>query len=102
MTAKLVTQKSKTQTKKKKFSFWKWFSENKLYLLAFVLPMISMLIVYFFKDLFPFGDLMYLRSDCYHQYAPYLEMLREKLRTGGSLFYTWEIGGGMNFLALSA
>lgn len=87
---------------KKNFSISKWFDENKLYLLAFILPVISMLFVYYFKDVYPFGDQMYLRSDCYHQYAPYLDILKEKLSSGGSLLYTWEIGGGMNFVALAA
>lgn len=85
-----------------KFSFRKWYNENKLYLLSFILPVLSMIIVYFFKDIFPFGDQMYLRSDCWHQYTPYLQILQDKLKSGGSLFYTWEIGGGMNFIALAA
>lgn len=89
-------------TNKSKFSFGKWCSNNKLYFLAFILPVLSMLVVYFFKDIFPFGDQMYLRSDCYHQYTPYLQILQDKLRSGGSLFYTWEIGAGMNFLAIAA
>lgn len=87
---------------KTKFSLTKWFDNNKFYLLAFILPVISMLFVYFFKNVYPFGDQMYLRSDCYHQYAPYLDILKEKLTSGGSLLYTWEIGGGMNFVALAA
>lgn len=87
---------------KTKFSFGKWCSENKLYLLSFILPVLSMIVVYFFKDVYPFGDQMYLRSDCYHQYTPYLQILQDKLKEGGSLFYTWEIGGGMNFVALAA
>lgn len=45
---------------------------------------------------------MYLRSDCYHQYTPYLQILQDKLKSGGSLLYTWEIGAGMNFVALAA
>lgn len=89
-------------TDKKTFSFGTWCNENKLYFLAFILPVLSMLIVYFIKDVFPFGDQMYLRSDCYHQYTPYLEILKDKLRSGGSLFYTWEIGAGMNFMAIAA
>ena len=52
--------------------------------------------------IFPFGDQMYLRSDCYHQYTPYLEILQQKLKDGGNLFYTWEIGAGMNFMAVAA
>lgn len=45
---------------------------------------------------------MYLRSDCYHQYTPYLEILQEKLKGEGSLFYTWQIGAGMNFIGIAA
>lgn len=88
--------------RKNNFSFSTWCSDNKLYFLAFILPVISMLVVYLIKGVFPFGDQMYLRSDCYHQYTPYLEILQEKLRGGGSLFYTWEIGAGMNFIAIAA
>ena len=64
--------------KKNNFSFGKWCSDNKLYLLAFFLPVLSMTLVYLFKGVFPFGDEMYLRSDCYHQYTPYLQILQEK------------------------
>lgn len=90
------------KTNNKKFSLTNWFMANKFYLLSFALPVLSMLVVYFFKGIFPFGDQMYLRSDCYHQYTPYLEILEDKLKNGGSLFYTWEIGAGMNFMAVAA
>lgn len=87
---------------KKNFSIQKWFMDNRIYLAAFFLPVLSMLIVYFFKDVYPFGPEMYLRSDNYHQYTPYLQILQDKLSEGGSLFYTWEIGAGMNFIAIAA
>ena len=87
---------------KQKFSMQRWIKANKYYLLAFILPVVSMLIVFALKDIFPFGNLTYLRSDCYHQYTPYLEILQNKLRGGGSLLYTWNIGGGMNFIAIMA
>ena len=87
---------------KKKFSLQNWIKANKFYLLAFILPVVSMLVVFAIKGVFPFGNMTYLRSDCYHQYTPYLEILQEKLRSAGSLFYTWEIGGGMNFIAIMA
>ena len=45
-----------------KFSFSTWLKDNWLYFLAFLLPVLSMLIVYFFKDIAPFGDQMYLPS----------------------------------------
>ncbi len=87
---------------KRKFSLQRWIKANKFYLLAFILPVVSMLIVFALKDVAPFGNMTYLRSDCYHQYTPYLEILQNKLRSGGSMFYTWNIGGGMNFLAILA
>ena len=87
---------------KKKFSMQEWIKANKFYLLAFILPVVSMLVVFAFKGVFPFGTGTYLRSDCYHQYTPYLQILQDKLRSGGNLLYTWEIGGGMNFIAIIA
>ncbi len=87
---------------KKKFSMQAWIKANKFYLLAFILPVLSMLVVFAFKGVAPFGNLTYLRSDCYHQYTPYLQILQDKLRSGGNLLYTWEIGGGMNFVAIMA
>ena len=86
----------------KNFSFKEWFLRNKFYLLAFILPVFSMLLVLLFKGCIPFGDEVYIRSDCYHQYTPFLQLLREKLHNGGSLSYAWELGGGMNFAALTA
>ncbi len=38
----------------------------------------------------------------YHQYAPFLSELREKLQTGSSLLYSFDIGLGINFVALYA
>ncbi len=75
--------------------------KNKFNYLAFIIPVVSMLVVYFFKDIIPFGEQMYLRSDCYHQYTPFLQVLQDKLRSGGSLFYSWEFGGGMNFWSVA-
>lgn len=97
-----TTNKKKKNTNKKPFSILKWASDNSLYLISFIIPVLSMLVVYYLKDVYPFGENMYLRSDCYHQYTPYLEILQEKLKEGGSLFYTWEIGAGMNFIAIAA
>jgi len=87
---------------KKKFSLDRWIGTNRLYLIAFLLPVLSMMVVYYFKDVFPFGPEMYLRSDNYHQYTPYLQILQDKLADGGSMFYTWQIGSGMNFIAIAA
>lgn len=71
-----------------------------VYVIAFVIPLIIMLAIYYMRDIFPFGDACYLRSDMYHQYAPFFSELWNKLRNGGSLFYSWDIGMGTNFLAV--
>jgi uncharacterized membrane protein YfhO len=76
--------------------------KNIFHILAFIIPVVSMLVIYYFKDIGPFGGEMYLRSDCYHQYAPFLQVLQDKFRNFDSLFYSWEFGGGMNFWGLAA
>ena len=38
----------------------------------------------------------------YHQYAPFFSEFQHKLRTGGSLLYSWDVGMGVNFAALYA
>ncbi len=76
--------------------------DNIFHILAFIIPVVSMLVIYYFKDIGPFGKEMYLRSDCYHQYAPFLQVLQDKLKNFDSLYYSWEFGGGMNFWGLIA
>ena len=71
-----------------------------VYLISFFVPLIIMIIIYIMKNIYPFGTACYLRSDMYHQYAPFFSELWHKLRTGGSLFYSWDIGLGSNFAAV--
>ena len=69
--------------------------------IAFAAPILIMLIIFIQRGIFPFGDQTYLRTDLYHQYAPFFSEFRHKLQTGGSLLYSWDIGLGVNFAALS-
>lgn len=48
----------------------------------------------------PWGTNQMLVVDLWHQYYPFLYDLHEKLQEGGSLFWTWSIGMGTNFIAL--
>lgn len=68
--------------------------------LGFLLPVLSMLCIFAGNQIYPFGDRSFLRTDLYHQYAPFFAELSRKLKEGGSLFYTWDIGMGTNFLSL--
>ena len=83
-----------TKTKPSKKSF------DILYLAAFLLPVLAMLIIFIIQEIFPFGDRSFLNIDMYHQYFPFLTEFYHKLKNGESLFYSWNAGIGSNFLAL--
>ena len=70
------------------------------YALAFVLPVVGMLIVMLIRGCTPFGDNSMLYSDMYHQYYPFFKAFRSMLRKGESLLYTWDVGLGMDYLGL--
>ncbi len=71
-------------------------------LLAFLAPIVILICLYFTRGIFPFGDEMYLRSDMYHQYAPFMKLFQNILKSGNSLEYTWNIGLGSNFMSTFA
>lgn len=97
-------------TMKKKQKKIKWLDNtdslipcgNITYIIAFVIPLMVFIALYYLKDIYPFGDNCYLRSDMYHQYAPFFSELWDKLRNGESLTYSWDIGMGTNFTSLAA
>ncbi len=71
-------------------------------ILCFLLPMVVMLGVFAGKEIYPFGDNSFLRTDMYHQYAPFFANFARILKEGGSLTYSTEIGLGSNYVALYA
>lgn len=70
--------------------------------IAFFVPMVIMVIIFIQRGIFPFGSESFLRTDMYHQYAPFFSEFQYKLKNGGSLLYSWDIGMGVNFAALYA
>ena len=66
--------------------------------LTFLSVCAVILTVYAINHIAPFGDRSILWSDLYHQYAPFLKELRDKLLQGESLFYSWSTGLGKDFL----
>ncbi|MBQ6815125.1 MAG: YfhO family protein [Lachnospiraceae bacterium] len=70
------------------------------YALSFLVPFVILLGIFIGREVYPFGDNIYLRSDMYHQYAPFYKELYRKLTDGESLLYSWNIGMGVNFTAL--
>ena len=69
---------------------------------AFFIPVLIMVIIFAQRGIFPFGEETFLRTDMYHQYAPFFSEFRHKLTGGGSLLYSWDVGMGVNFSALYA
>ena len=67
---------------------------------AFFVPVIIMIIIFAQRGIFPFGEESFLRTDMYHQYAPFFSEFQYKLTHGGNLLYSWDIGMGVNFSAL--
>ena len=71
-------------------------------LFSFVAVFFSLVVVMFTVGVSPFGDHSVLVSDLSAQYAPYLATLRNKLVSGGSLAYSFEVGLGKNFMGILA
>jgi len=82
--------------------FLSYLKSHKSYLISFIFPVVAMLIIFIFRGIFPFGDETFLRTDMYHQYAPFSSEFNYKLQHAGSLLYTWDVGLGINFTALYA
>lgn len=73
---------------------------NLIHLLSFIIPIFIMIIIFALKGIFPFGDRSFLRTDLYHQYAPFYSELQFKLQNFKSLLYSYHIGLGTNFYSL--
>lgn len=88
---------TKTDSKFKKF-----INKNALYITAFLIPFLIMMVIFAVQGIYPFGERSFLHIDMYHQYFPFLTEFYHKLKEGDSLFYSWNTGIGSNFLALYA
>jgi uncharacterized membrane protein YfhO len=72
------------------------------YAAAFFLPFLVSVIICASNGVFPFGDRCILHVDMYHQYCPFFTEFLNKLQSGESLLYTWNVGLGSDFTALYA
>lgn len=87
------------KTKKKRSNF---IRNNYVLLVAFLAPIIILVCLFIAREIFPFGDEMYLRSDMYHQYAPFLKLFQTVLKDGRSMEYTFHMGMGSNMISAYA
>lgn len=64
------------------------------------MPVLILVLAFAVTGIYPFGTQQIAVIDMYHQYVPFLGELQNKLHEGGSLFYSWNSGGGCNFWCL--
>ncbi|MCR4650680.1 MAG: YfhO family protein [Lachnospiraceae bacterium] len=82
-----------------------WRKENKIFITAFWLPFLAMMIIFAGNDIYPFGDRSFLHIDMYHQYLPMLTDMYRAIKgigEGSGLLYSWNAGLGSNFIAEAA
>ena len=71
-------------------------------LLSFCIPFGVVTLAFCIGGLWPIGDRQIMAHDGWHQYYPFFAAFREKLLSGGSLQYTWDVGMGTGYLSLFA
>ena len=62
-----------------------WNSKS-LSVVAFLFPFLVLTFAYAALQTFPFGDRHILTVDLFHQYAPFLQLMRDKVLAGGSFY----------------
>lgn len=69
---------------------------------SFFLPFFILTVICILHDVYPSGEQCILHIDMYHQYCPFFTELMDKIKHGGSMFYSWNIGLGADFISLYA
>lgn len=67
---------------------------------AFLLPAILIVILLILRKIHPFGQYSPVNGELYDYYMPLMAEYRRKLLSAEDLFYSWNIGYGINFFAL--
>ncbi len=81
----------------------RWKEEKAWVLMAaFLVPALTLGVIYAACGVYPFGDETLLHVDMYHQYAPFHMEFLNRLQNGGSLFFSWNLGLGSDFLGTYA
>jgi uncharacterized membrane protein YfhO len=86
-----------THTRK---GFKGFFQKHYILILSFIIPVFFLEVAYLTRAIFPVGNYGLLIIDLYHQYAPFLSELQDKIRNGGSLLFSWSGGLGTSFIPL--
>ncbi len=78
------------------------FRDNSLCYISFAIVAVVMLGVCIASGIVPFGTRSLTLVDSLHQYVPFFSEYRDKLINEGSLFYSWNVALGSNFLSLTS
>ena len=73
-----------------------------LYILAFAIPFLAMLVICMVRGVYPFGRNSFMHCDMYHQYVPFLREFWRKLHEGESTAHAWNLGIGSDFTSIFA
>ncbi|MCR5702222.1 MAG: YfhO family protein [Lachnospiraceae bacterium] len=76
----------------------KIIKEKGVYILAFCIPWLLLVVHSIVRQSWPFFDESIMRGDCGKQYYQLCVELWNKVRSGGSLLFSWNAGGGIDFL----
>ncbi len=79
-----------------------FFAKHKYGILAFLIPFLAVVVICIGNRVYPLGNQCMLHIDMYHQYCPFFTEFMEKLKHGQSLFYTWNLGLGSDYVSLYA
>lgn len=75
---------------------------NKSMVLSFTVSVIGMMIVYYLRGIYPFGELSLLSTDMFNQYVSYFSYLKEILAGDADIFYTFSKNLGGDMIGLTA
>lgn len=75
----------------------KILKKNKWLVVTFLLSSIVISTIYTLQNIAPFGNNSMLDIDFYHQYGPLLNELYDRIKSGESLLYSFNTGGGIPF-----
>ncbi|OJV62963.1 MAG: hypothetical protein BGO41_09670 [Clostridiales bacterium 38-18] len=76
--------------------------KHKYVLSTFGISFLFMMIAFAVIGLYPFGKGQIMVIDSWHQYYPFFQELHYKLQHGESIFYSWDMGMGSNFILVMA
>lgn len=81
---------------------WKFLNDKYVYTLTFGIAFLMIMIAWIMGEIPPFGDRSLMVVDAVHQYLPFFSEYQEKLKSLESLYYTFSVGMGNNFISLWA